>query len=117
MTYSQYAYVEAFLDMKQKTWINTHVPMYELFGGVAKYVRLPALLIDLEIARSERNYRKVMAKYANPRVLILDGWLFLNLLKSNRKISLNYCIGDVRSHLRFSVHSTDLKNGMIRSIG
>ena len=36
MTYSQYAYVEAFLDMKQKSWINTHVHMYEFFGGVAR---------------------------------------------------------------------------------
>lgn len=36
MTYSQYTYVEAFLDMKQKSWINAHVHMYEFFGGVAK---------------------------------------------------------------------------------
>lgn len=36
MTYSQYAYVEAFLDMKQKSWIAAHVHMYEYFGGVAK---------------------------------------------------------------------------------
>ena len=36
MTYSQYAYVEAFLDTKQKSWINAHVHMYEFFGGVAK---------------------------------------------------------------------------------
>ena len=36
MTYSQYAYVEAFLDMKQKSWISAHVHMYEYFGGVAK---------------------------------------------------------------------------------
>ncbi len=36
MTYSQYAYVEAFLDMKQKSWINAHVHMYEYFGSVAK---------------------------------------------------------------------------------
>ena len=36
MTYSQYAYVEAFLDMKQKSWINAHIHMYEFFGGVAK---------------------------------------------------------------------------------
>ena len=42
-----------------------------------KYVRLPDLLIDLEIARSEGNYKKVMAKYANPVVLILDEWLLL----------------------------------------
>lgn len=30
MTYSQYAYVEAFLEMKQKSWITAHVHMYEL---------------------------------------------------------------------------------------
>ena len=36
MTYSQYAYVEAFLDTKQKSWITAHVHMYEFFGGVAK---------------------------------------------------------------------------------
>lgn len=36
MTYSQYAYVEAFLDMKQRSWITAHVHMYEYFGGVAK---------------------------------------------------------------------------------
>lgn len=42
-----------------------------------KYVRLSDLLIDLEIAKSEGNYRKVMAKYANPLVLILGEWLLL----------------------------------------
>ena len=41
MTYSQYAYVEAFLDMKQKSWINAHVHMYEYFGGVAR-ILVPA---------------------------------------------------------------------------
>ncbi len=28
--------VEAFLDMKQKSWITAHVHMYEFFGGVAR---------------------------------------------------------------------------------
>ena len=42
-----------------------------------KYVRLPDLLIDLETARTDGNYKKVMAKYANPVVLILDEWLLL----------------------------------------
>ena len=36
MTYSQYAYVEAFADEKQQSWIDAHVHMYEYFGGVAK---------------------------------------------------------------------------------
>jgi len=35
VTYSQYAYVEAFLDMRQKSWITAHIHMYEFFGGVA----------------------------------------------------------------------------------
>lgn len=42
-----------------------------------KYVRLPDMLIDLEIARAEGSYIKVMAKYAKPLVLIIDEWLLL----------------------------------------
>ena len=36
MTYSQYPYVEAFMDQKQASWIAAHIHMYEYFGGVAK---------------------------------------------------------------------------------
>ena len=36
MTYSQYPYVEAFMDEKQPSWIAAHVHMYEYFDGVAK---------------------------------------------------------------------------------
>jgi len=36
MTYSQYAYVEAFINERQRAWITAHVHMYEYFGGVAK---------------------------------------------------------------------------------
>lgn len=50
-----------------------------------KYVRLPDLLIDLEIARTDGNYRKVMAKYANPLVLILDEWLLLKPTETEQK--------------------------------
>lgn len=50
-----------------------------------KYVRLPDLLIDLDIARSEGTYRKVMAKYANPIVLILDEWLLLKPTETEQK--------------------------------
>jgi DNA replication protein DnaC len=47
-----------------------------------KYVRLPDLLIDLEMSRNEGTYKKIMAKYANPVLLIIDEWL---LLKPNEK--------------------------------
>ena len=36
MTYSQYTYVEAFINEKQKAWITAHIHMFEFFGGVAK---------------------------------------------------------------------------------
>ena len=42
-----------------------------------KYVRLPDLLLELDMARSEGNYKKALAKYAKPVLLILDEWLLL----------------------------------------
>ena len=36
MSYSQYAYAEAFLNEKQDAWISAHVHMYQYFGGVPK---------------------------------------------------------------------------------
>jgi DNA replication protein DnaC len=50
-----------------------------------KYVRLPDLLLDFEIARSESSYKKMMTKYTNPVVLILDEWLLLKLSESESK--------------------------------
>ena len=42
-----------------------------------KYVRLPDLLLELELARNEGTYKKVQARYANPVLLIIDEWLLL----------------------------------------
>lgn len=50
-----------------------------------KYVRLPDLLIDLEMARNEGTYKKVMAKYCRPLLLILDEWLLLKPSENERK--------------------------------
>lgn len=50
-----------------------------------KYIRLPDLLIDLEVARTDGNYKKVMAKYANPVVLILDEWFLLKPTESEQR--------------------------------
>ncbi len=36
MTYSQYPYVEAFINEKQRSWITAHVHMYAYFGGVTR---------------------------------------------------------------------------------
>lgn len=50
-----------------------------------RYVRLPDLLMDLEIARTDGTYKKVMAKYANPIVLILDEWLLLKPTETEQR--------------------------------
>ncbi len=50
-----------------------------------KYVRLPDLLLDIEYARQEGNYKKVLAKYANPILLIIDEWLLLKPTPSEQK--------------------------------
>lgn len=50
-----------------------------------KYVRLPDLLFDVEMARTEGSYKKVMTKYTNPVLLILDEWLLLKLSESESK--------------------------------
>lgn len=50
-----------------------------------KYVRLPDLLIDLEMSRNEGTYKRVMSKYANPVLLIIDEWLLLKPSENEQK--------------------------------
>lgn len=50
-----------------------------------RYVRMPDLLMNLDIARTEGNYRKVMAKYSNPVLLILDEWMLLKPTDTEQK--------------------------------
>lgn len=49
-----------------------------------KYVRLPDLLLDLEMARNDGTYKKVQAKYGNPVLLIIDEWLLLRPTESEQ---------------------------------
>lgn len=50
-----------------------------------KYVRLPDLLLDLKTARENNCYKKTMAKYANPILLILDEWLLMKPTDEEQK--------------------------------
>ena len=36
LSYSQYAYVEAFMNEKQQAWITAHIHMYDYYKGVSK---------------------------------------------------------------------------------
>jgi len=50
-----------------------------------KYVRLPELLVDLSIARSDGTYRKVIAQYKKPPLLIIDEWLLYPLKETEAR--------------------------------
>ena len=50
-----------------------------------KYVRLPDLLLELEVARNDGNFIKVLSKYTKPLLLIIDEWLLLKLNESESK--------------------------------
>ena len=50
-----------------------------------RYIRLPDLLLDLEIARNEGNFQKALSKYTNPLLLIIDEWLLMRLSESESK--------------------------------
>lgn len=50
-----------------------------------KYVRLPELLLDLEVARNEGTFQKVLSKYTKPLLLIIDEWLLIKLTETECK--------------------------------
>ena len=37
-----------------------------------KYIRLPDLPLELEMARMQNSYKKILMKYVGPKLLILD---------------------------------------------
>ena len=80
-----------------------------------RYVRMPDLLMDLDIARTEGNYRKI---WQNIPIRYFSFWMngcFSNQQIQSRKISLNSFIADAGNHQPSSVLSMYLKNGMINS--
>lgn len=50
-----------------------------------KYVRLPDLLIELDMARETKTYVKTMNKYLTPPLLIIDEWLLLKPNESEQR--------------------------------
>ena len=50
-----------------------------------KYIRLPDLLVEIALARSDGTYRDVMKKYKKPRVLILGEWLLYPLKETEAR--------------------------------
>ena len=68
LPYSQYAYVEAFLDTKQESWISAHVNLYQYVGGVTKILipdnlKTGIIKPDLYDPQLNRTYREMSEHY------------------------------------------------------
>jgi DNA replication protein len=50
-----------------------------------KYIRLPELLIELDIARNEGSYKKLMNQYRKFQLLILDEWMLISLKENEAR--------------------------------
>lgn len=50
-----------------------------------KYIRLPDLLIELDIARNEGSYKKLMKQYRKYHLLILDEWMLVSLKENEAR--------------------------------
>ena len=61
----------------------THKACQEGFS--ARYLRLPRLLADLEIAKAEGGYRSKLASLARIDLIVLDDWLITLLSEAGRR--------------------------------
>ena len=51
-----------------------------------QYVRLPDLLMELDLTQESASFQKVLAKYTKPKLLILDEWLLLKPSVNEQKL-------------------------------
>lgn len=69
-----------------KTYLACALGMAAVRNFLAvKYVRLPELLTELAIARSNGTYRKVIQQYKKPKLMILDEWLLYPLKETEAR--------------------------------
>ncbi|MCD4712770.1 MAG: IS21 family transposase [Clostridiales bacterium] len=68
LPFSQYAYVEAFPNMKQESWIAAHINMYNYVGGVSKILvpdnlKTGVIKADWRDPQLNRTYREMSEHY------------------------------------------------------
>ena len=53
-----------------------------------RYVRLPDLLLDLQLSHGDDSYKKIVTKYTSPVLLIIDEWLLFKPNEQEQRIIL-----------------------------
>lgn len=69
LSYSQYAYVEAFLSRSLENWILAHVHMFQYFGGVARMIvpdnlKTGVAHLDGGVPAIQQSYQEMAEHYA-----------------------------------------------------
>ena len=77
-----------------------------------KYIRLPELLADLAISRSEGTYKKVLKIYKSVRLLIIDEWLLSPLKDTEARDLLEITEG--RYHKGSTIFCSQFDEGVAR---
>ena len=80
-----------------------------------KYVRIPDLLGELAIARGDGTYRRVMGRYKQAKLLILDEWLLFPLKESEARDLLEIVEARYKRLQQFFVLSLRLAVGITKS--
>lgn len=69
-----------------KTWLACSLAHHACRQGyTARYLRLPRLLQELQIARADGRYSKLLREYAKTHLLIIDDWGLAPLTSEGRR--------------------------------
>jgi DNA replication protein DnaC len=80
-----------------------------------RYIRLPELLSELAIARVEGKYNKVLAKYKQVKLLILDEWMLYKFKEAEARDVLEIAESRYKKRLPSSALSLKLPDGIKKS--
>ena len=86
MTYSQYAYVEAFLDMKQKSWITAHVHINETYREMAEHYGTAIIPARIRTPKDKPNAEGTVGNISTWITAALRNEQFFSLAELNRAI-------------------------------
>ena len=88
MTYSQYAFVEAFINEQQKSWTTAHVHMYEFFGGVTPILVSDNAPIEMHMTSMADAFRNQMQDISMKEISFEDRFgMIVDIEYTSRKNS------------------------------
>jgi transposase len=95
MTFSQYAYVEAFVNEKQKAWILAHIHMFEFFGGIARILVSDNCATAVNLKKSSWNNQELNTTYREMAEHYGTAIIPARVRKPKDKPNVESCVGNI----------------------